>query len=265
MTRAMARTHFPGSQLMRTLAELAVLKTHTPVGGFAHRLSPWISFTDAIALCAVHGAPVATAPATPTVAQATPASIADEFADMRRALETSIQASCALKANQARLRMPLPAPGASIQQAAAYGPYRRFHLAQQRGMELSVRALRARVRGQVAAAQPRLRQLVDLDAALDGVLCERETKVLATVASLLEKRFAHLFKGHQQTQLAAVQDDRPELWTQPGAWLGRFCHELETVLLAELDLRLQPTLGLIEASHHENLTFRLGAPNAPCP
>ena len=36
-----------------------------------------------------------------------------------------------------------------------------------------------------------------------------------------------------------------------GAWLARFCHELQTVLLAELDLRLQPTLGLLEAYQKE--------------
>jgi len=36
-----------------------------------------------------------------------------------------------------------------------------------------------------------------------------------------------------------------------GAWLARFCHELEAVLLAELDVRLQPTVGLIEALQNE--------------
>ena len=35
-----------------------------------------------------------------------------------------------------------------------------------------------------------------------------------------------------------------------GAWLSRFCNELQTVLLAELDVRLQPTVGLIEALHN---------------
>ena len=41
--------------------------------------------------------------------------------------------------------------------------------------------------------------------------------------------------SHQFRSLIAVRDD----------------HELQTVLLAELDLRLQPTLGLLEAYENE--------------
>jgi hypothetical protein len=54
----------------------------------------------------------------------------------------------------------------------------------------------------------------------------------------------------QPTSRALVetgQADNPALWLQAGSWLGRFGNELQTMLLAELDLRLQPTLGLVEA------------------
>jgi hypothetical protein len=47
------------------------------------------------------------------------------------------------------------------------------------------------------------------------------------------------------------QPDDPALWMQPGGWLANFCRELQGVLLAELDLRLQPTVGLIEALSNE--------------
>jgi hypothetical protein len=51
--------------------------------------------------------------------------------------------------------------------------------------------------------------------------------------------------------LAAQQEDKPALWMQPGAWLERFCGELKAVLLVELDVRLLPTVGLIEAMNNE--------------
>ena len=72
--------------------------------------------------------------------------------------------------------------------------------------------------------------------------------MLATLPSLMEKRFNQLRKAYLHTQPA---DDKPALWMQPGAWLARFCTELQTVLLAELDLRLQPAVGLLEALHNQ--------------
>ncbi len=101
-------------------------------------------------------------------------------------------------------------------------------------METNVRSLRAKVRDGVAKASPKLRQLAALDAAFDGILCEREAKMLSSIPSLLEKRFNHLRKAHLQTLLDQQQtDDNPDLWMKPGAWLARFCTELQTVLLAE--------------------------------
>lgn len=90
--------------------------------------------------------------------------------------------------------------------------------------------------------------MVALDAAFEGILVEREARLLSTIPSLMEKRFNQLRKAHLQTQ---PTDDAPDLWMKPGAWMARFCAELQTVLLAELDLRLQPAVGLLEALHNE--------------
>jgi hypothetical protein len=56
-----------------------------------------------------------------------------------------------------------------------------------------------------------------------------------------------LFKAHQQMLVDTQQTDNPAGWTQAGAWLARFCNDMQMLLLAELELRLQPTVGLIEA------------------
>ena len=115
-----------------------------------------------------------------------------------------------------------------------------------------VRSLRAKVRDGVVLASPALRQLVALDAGLEGVLGEREARLMASLPSLMEKRFNQLRKAHLHArQDLPAADDKPALWMQPGAWLARFRTELQTVLLAELDLRLQPAVGLLEALHND--------------
>ena len=135
-----------------------------------------------------------------------------------------------------------------LEDAKVYAPFRRYHQAHQRDMENNVRSVRAKLRESVSAASPKLQQLVALDAAFDGILVEREARLLSTIPSLMEKRFHQLRKAHLLTQ---PTDNNPDLWMKPDAWLARFCTELQTVLLAELDLRLQPAVGLLEALHNE--------------
>ena len=96
-----------------------------------------------------------------------------------------------------------------------------------------------------------VQELAALDAAFDGILCRREGKLLSSIPALLEKRFNHLRKMHLQAQPATQPTDNPDSWMKPAAWLARFCAELSAVLLAELDLRLQPALGLLEALQNE--------------
>lgn len=253
MTRALQRTNFHSSDLIRTLDELAVMNIDEPDGDFAEKLGQWIDFADAITLCAVHNACTAIPPGMKSGAQPfARAAIAQDFDRMRVVLENSIKVSCSPNAGQTRLALPIPKLGTPIEDASAYEPYRRFHLAHQRDMELSVRLLRANVREQIAKVSSRLKQLADFDATLDGILRERENKLLSTVALRLKMRFDQLLKAHQQTLASAQQEDSPDLRMKAESWLTRFCSELETVLLAELDLRLQPTVGLIEAFNHEN-------------
>ena len=61
--------------------------------------------------------------------------------------------------------------------------------------------------------------------------------LLAQTTKLLEKRFLQALKLHLQTPR---QNDL-------SSWLVPMRHDLRRALLAELDTRLQPTLGLLEA------------------
>jgi Protein of unknown function (DUF3348) len=54
MTRALTRTPFHSSQLIRTLADLACVNAVAPGLAFAERLGLWVDYTHAITLYAVH-------------------------------------------------------------------------------------------------------------------------------------------------------------------------------------------------------------------
>lgn len=250
MARALTRTHFHSSRLIRTLADLAVLETTGPAAALGEKLGLWIDFADAIALTGVLNA----AKPDPQAGVHAPqgATVAQEFAKARAGLESMVTKSSSPAAGRARADLQWPTLDDPLEDPRVYAPLRRYHQAHQRDMENSVRSLRAKVRDGVALASPALRQLVALDAALEGVLGEREARLMASLPSLMEKRFNQLRKAHLQArQDLPAADDKPALWMQPGAWLARFCTELQTVLLAELDLRLQPAVGLLEALHND--------------
>ena len=46
--------------------------------------------------------------------------------------------------------------------------------------------------------------------------------------------------------------DDPARWKQPGGWLHAFERDLQALLQAEIDVRLQPVMGLLEAAQHKN-------------
>lgn len=248
MTRVLPRTNFHSSQLIRCLADLAMVDAVEPGNAFAEKLGLWVHFTDAIVLSAVHNDSHASLSKMHSGAQSVArAAAVAEFDRVRLGLANSIRESCSPNFGRAHITLPVPALELPLDLAAAYVPYRRFYEAHQRDMELRIPPLRVNVREALAKAGPRLRKLAELDVAFEEILRDREKKLLSTVPGLLNKRFQQLFKAHQQKLVDTQQADDPAGWTQAEAWLTRFCNELQMLLLAELALRLQPTEGLIEA------------------
>jgi len=255
MTRVLPRTNFHSSKLIRCLADLTILDAVGPVHSFAEKVGLWIHFTDAITLSAVLNegsakrAEVAFEMPLPVPAegQRVPhGAIAAEFDRVQSGLISSIISSCTPHLGKSHIELPKPDLELPLEVAAAYAPYRWFQDAHQRDMEFRIHPLRVNVRAALARASPRLRKLAELDAMFERILGDREHHLLSKVPILLEKRFVQLFKAHQQ-RLVEPQVDNPADWMQAGAWLARFCSDMQTVLLAESELRLQPTVGLIEA------------------
>jgi hypothetical protein len=248
MTRALPRANFHSSKLIRCLADLAIVDAVEPGNAFAEKLGLWIHFTDAITLSAVHNDSIAIPSKIQPEAQfVTRVAAGVEFDRIQASLINSIMKSCSPNSGKTHIQLPTPKLELPMDFATAYAPYRRFYEAHQRDMEFCIQPLRVNVREALAKASPRLKKLADLDATLEKILRDRESKLLSKVPVLLKKRFEQLFKAHQQTLVDAQQADNPAGWTEAGGWLARFCNDMQMLLLAEMELRLQPTMGLIEA------------------
>ena len=224
MTRSAPSTHVDRSGLVRRLAGLAPSPT-SPAASMGARLGDWLDFNAAMTLFAALNT-------TRSVTAAPPAARAGALEAMveqaRATLTEAIRASTTPGA-RARIKWPQPAPESPVESAADYAPYHRFYLAQQREMETRIGVLRATVREALAADEPAMQHVAALDAAFDKALGQRERSLLAKVPLLLEKRFAQLRAAHPAS-----------------GGLEIFAREMQGVLLAELETRLQPVAGLIE-------------------
>ncbi len=250
-----------GAPLVRLLARLAEADIAEPRQAFADRLSQWLSWTDAIALSSALGAPTAATPMRTRV-------VDGAFARQRDALVRAMRDDAPPEprpGDRARAPRGVPARAEPAETVADFSSHRRRYLAKQQAMEAGVAALREGLRAALAARSPDLAKLAAVDAVMEQVLGERERELLSLVPVVLAQRFERLrqdelaARAAQGAHDAAPPDDgsaaaAPEppdaaapAATLSGAWLARFRKDLHELLQAELDLRLQPVEGLIDA------------------
>ena len=196
---------------------------------------------------------VATAAHLRRAAAVPPEALSRHVQKVRVQLEESIMLGAPPGSGLTRIDMPAAEWDEPMDLKTAFEPYRRFYAAHQRQMESTVQNLRAQVRSQLQKSTAPLQTLAALDAAFENILSERESLLLAKVAKLHEKRFVQALKQHRQKQTltatTATAEDASARVTDldENAWLMPLRQALRTALLAELDTRLQPTLGLLEA------------------
>lgn len=282
MTRAQPRTSLYSASLVRFLTENALLAPARLADDVGQKLGDWLDFRQAIALhgvlppetaSAVQGAPLP-APV-PRMALLAPEALARHLDKVRAQLVESITQGAPAGSGLTRIDMPAPVLDAPVDIKTVFEPYRRFVAAHQRQMESTLRSLRAQLRLQLSQRGSAGQQLAALDSAFENILAEREAALLAKANKLLEKRFVQTLKLHLQAQAKAapaapattetvdagivatvdidVIDARPNDTpkSDPSSWLMPL-HQglrqtLRQALLAELDTRLQPALGLLEA------------------
>jgi Protein of unknown function (DUF3348) len=220
MGRELPRTPLNRSALVDWLDRQALLEGPSLPPSVAEGLGRWVGWKQAFPLSAALQAPAGPTRPAPVSAAAV-ARLEREFTRVHERLVRTIDDD-----------------GAQAHDAD-YAPYRRHCTAVQQLMEADIGALRVRARAVLAQLSPALQRLAALDAVMDGVVSSHEQQALARLPSLLERRFTRLRQAH-------------EAGAAPG-WLHHFRADLRQALRAELDLRLQPAEGLLDAlrAHHQ--------------
>ena len=224
MQLELPRTGLNGSALVELLAQMALTDRPAAPPSFVEGLGRWLGWKDAIGLSAA--LPAHTTPRADT-AQAPPPGAIAAINDTVARLDTEFT----------RVRTALTLSIAQTLDEVALGedrgyflPWRRACFRLQQAMEAAVGPLRAQARAALQAqaalhaAFAALGTLAALDAALATALAPREQTQLALMPVLLEKHFK-----------------------QEGAVPGAFHQGMQALLGAELELRLQPALGLLDA------------------
>ena len=222
--------HLNGSALVRLLAQYTEAAP-PPRQAFADRLAQWLGWADAIHLAAALNDSPAPPPPAPGLLM-NPLQAEQAIAGLRAALGRGIQDEFAARGPRPALVLPMPMPGEAPDPRAQFAPLRRRYVARQQAMETGIGALRAQLREALAARPGPSARLAAVDAVMEQVLAPQERALLATVPNWLERHFLRLCQTHADGD---------------SGWLTTLCQDLQALLIAELDIRMQPAEGLLEA------------------
>jgi hypothetical protein len=248
MMQAPRRATVRGPTFIRTLARLTAADVPPPARSLSDQLSQWVDWTHAVALStALDGRP----PAALLDDRILRSADDDECARVRAALTSAIVADRAFAAATPRGPGPANAASADADETLDFPFYRQRYLALQQTMEAGVGRLRERLRAMLTHGEPGMVRLAAVDAVMERALSRRERALLSAAPTLLSEHFERLRQA-ALTAAAEAADDAPP--AAPTAWLEAFRKDMQNVLLAELDVRLQPAQGLLAAlrTHAKN-------------
>lgn len=246
MPRVQPRPRPYSSELLRFLASRGMADADLDTGDIGQRLGDWLDFRQAIALQSFIGSvDHPTMQDRAATARVDASVLRRRFAEVRSALEQSILSGSVPAPGLARIEWPAAELAHPIDPKTAFDPLRRYATGHQRQMESVIRSLRTQLRGMLDKGTRAQRQLCALDTIFDSVLSARETRLLGQLNKGFEQRFAKALRQHLKQQVQAAGADEPAPLTEP--WLAPLLADMRQALLAELDLRLQPLLGLVEA------------------
>lgn len=256
MTQHAPTVALHGTRLVRFLADLAVADSAISHRNFAERLGRLVNFSDSMKLSEIHEK-LASFSFEPIPVRTQ--TLREEVVRVRMSLVQSIAKSFVPGAESGHLKMPSLNAEVSLDKLATFDPYHRLYASHQREFEYKIQSLQLRVSDEVSGVSPELAKLAVLDESVRDILSAYTRKNLAIIPRLLGKRFDFLLQEYtslQDKSDAHSNDNQSDeevvnMWTQPNGWLGRFLNEMQGLLLAELELRLLPVLGLIEAADEQ--------------
>ena len=105
--------------------------------------------------------------------------------------------------------------------------------------------MRGKLRDRLAGASAEMARLAVLDASMEIALSPREHELLAAAPRLLGAHFERLRRNAESAD--GAQGAELPSGEASAAWLDVFRKDMQSVLLAELDVRFQPVEGLLAA------------------
>ncbi|KAB7771523.1 DUF3348 domain-containing protein [Xanthomonas maliensis] len=229
MAKAAPRAPLPGPAFIRLLARLTDASIAPSPLALADRLADWIDWTRAVAVSkALDGRLPAIDPATDVDTSEAP-----DWERSRAGLASTCVGELEAIVGRARAQAAAAADDDTATGTPDYAPFRQHYLAMQRAMRTATGDLRGRLRDLLAARPDAMARLAEVDAVMEATLSPREQSLLNHVPNLLGLHFERL-----ASEAARASSD---------AWLELFRKDLQSVLLAELDIRFHPIQALSAA------------------
>ena len=242
MTQALPQVSLGSSRLVRFLTDLSVSDTQVSHRQFTERLGQLIDFSDSITLSEAHAR---TLEVDNEDASEFREGIIREFLRARSTIVQAAMRSFFPGSGPSRLKWPAAEPPPAGPASAA-APYLKFYQQQQGDIDSKVRGLHLRTRTAIAPLSPTLARICAIDEALSDALASHSRRYVSAVGKLLEQRLELLY-GHYREAVEAGAGQEAA-WTQTRE---QFRRETQGLLLAEVEARLLPALGLIEALNEE--------------
>lgn len=241
MAKVAPRAPLSGPAFIRLLARLSDAHIAQSNHALADRLSQWIDWTRAVAVSKALDGKL---PDTDDLPEPRPLD-AEACARVR----TGLAASSVTELDALVVRVRAEARNAALADAPVatpeFAPFRQHYLAMQRAMRTATGDLRGRLRDLLALASTDMARLAEVDAVMELTLSPREQSLLNTVPSLLGAHFERLRDAAQAQHRPTDDDAAPR--AVPDGWLDVFRKDMQSVLLAELDVRFHPIEGLLAA------------------
>ncbi|WP_372380887.1 DUF3348 domain-containing protein [Xanthomonas sp. NCPPB 1754] len=241
MAKVAPRAPLSGPAFIRLLARLSDAHIAQSNHALADRLSQWIDWTRAVAVSKALDGKL---PDTDDLPEPRPLD-AEACARVR----TGLAASSVTELDALVVRVRAEARNAALADAPVaapdFAPFRQHYLAMQRAMRTATGDLRGRLRDLLALASTDIARLAEVDAVMELTLSPREQSLLNTVPSLLGAHFERLRDAAQAQHRPT--DDGAAPRAVPDGWLDVFRKDMQSVLLAELDVRFHPIEGLLAA------------------
>lgn len=224
------------SRLVQFLTELALSQVKISHKNFAEELGQLIDLSDSFAL----SESLRSLNRTPfTKAELDTQALKADFLQQQSDMVENLIRSFTPEIGALALHLPKPEGDKEVSDDKMLEAYKRFYALQQSDMDYKIIKLRGEMRLAIKTYSESLAQLVALDTALSDTLTVHSRRLFTLMPRLLAQRYAQL---------------RDEAGYE---WRKQFYKEMQSLLLAELDVRLQPVLGLIEAlddevhTHHD--------------